>query len=224
MNIVLYTAMHGRQKTVKTCLEYLIRVKSELVKYDINLELIYGYTDPQDGQMLSKYPVLTYRALNNPLWMKFDGGMDVLKGLDYDVVCMFGSDDIADVEYFRKIKQWSLVYGYIGFQDIYFYNRISGERHYWPGYVGPREGEPAGAGKAYAREVMELIDYKLFQPSNDRGLDKGCHEIMKERNIKCKLLSVLDGPFICDVKDGQGLTPTSRFINLLPSNFVIPEY
>lgn len=223
MNLVLYTAMHGRRTTVKMCIEYLLNVGKELEKHGHTLTLVYGYTDKEDGDFLRNYKVRTYQAPNSPLWEKFHGGMQLLKKLDFDLVFMFGSDDIADTKYFLKCIDLAPFYGHIGVKDIYFYNRVSGERYYWPGYFGRREGEPAGAGKVYTKAVMEAIDYKIFQPSIDKGLDLGCWQIMKENKVKTKLLSVKEGFFLCDVKDGQGLTPTHRFINLVPESFEVPE-
>lgn len=214
MRLVYYTAMHGRQQTVKLCLEYTLAVREQLAQEGIELELIYGYTDQHDANFLSGYPVHAYQAPNSPLWKKFHGGMELLAGMDYDAVCMFGSDDIADVAYYRAMAELCRQYDYIGFTDIYFHDRVSKRSYYWPGYGVYRKGEPSGAGKCYSRDVMERIDHKIFQPSVGKGIDMGCDLLMKSIGVHAYLLSVKDGYLLCDIKDGQGITPLSRFGNL----------
>lgn len=215
MRIAVYSAMHGRQETVKKCLDYLHVIKSEVSEI-LELDFIYGYSWTKDGEFLKQWPdVKTFYAPNAPLWRKFHSGMDILKAGDYDACIMIGSDDIFDDKYISLIYLLLSDYDYIGFLDIYFHDRIGGQNWYWPGYKGYREGEPAGAGKVYSRKMMEALDYKIFQPSGDSGLDKGCHDRIMQTGLPykfCKLWKV--GAFLCDVKDNEGKTPLRKFTNL----------
>lgn len=215
MRIAVYSAMHGRQGTVKKCLDYLHLIKEEVAPW-VELDFIYGYSWTKDGDFLKQWPeVKTFQVANAPLWAKFHGGMDILKEGNYDACIMIGSDDIFDNHYIDTIYLYLAKYDYIGFRDIYFHNLEDSQNWYWGGYKGRREGEPAGAGKVYSRAALEALDYKIFQPSIDRGLDKGCHD----RIMSLGLPSIFPrlwttGAFLCDVKDGHGLTSLSKFPHL----------
>lgn len=225
MRIAVYTAMHGRKETVKECFKYLYRTMY-LAEGLIDIDFIYGYTTEEDREFLrfleTYYPVKAFQAPNEPLWKKFHGGMDILKNGDYDACIMIGSDDIFDFNYLLRVSELINHHDYIASEDIYFHDRISGKNYYWKGYENYRKGEPAGAGKVYTRKAMEAFDYKIFQPSIDKGLDKGCHDKAMELGLSFKLINCRkENLFLCDIKDGEGLTPISRFKDLgkLSDNF-----
>lgn len=219
MKIVYYTAMHERHETVKRCIEYNLRVKEQLKEHGIELDFIYGYSLDRDGLFLSNYDVHTYQIPNTPFYAKFNGGMKMLESMDFDVVVMMGSDDIAEVDYYLSIAKHSKKYDHIAFKDIYFYDTQTHRGYYWGGYTNYRKGEPAGAGKAYTRKAMETINFDLFRPSIDNGLDRGCWLLTQEHNMKTKLLSVKEDGFLCDIKDRMSKTPLRNFTYLERANF-----
>jgi len=216
MRIIVQSAMHGRYKTVKKCLDYLMIVADNLAP-DIDLCFIYGYTNKEDGNLLESYSerLQSYKVGNIPLWNKFHQGFELMKGQDFDAVICIGSDDIFNEDFVRFITEQIQNYDHIAFSDIYFYS-LQTERHYrWPGYTNHRKGEPAGAGKTYSKESLEPIDYKVFQPSKDIGLDAGTFDLIKDHGLSYKFFSLKEeGLYLCDIKDGQGLTPLERFFNL----------
>ena len=221
MKIIYYTAMQGRHDTVRMCLDYNMAVRDNLKEHGIELSFIYGYTTDGDDKFLSHWDVHTYFAPNNPLHAKFNGGMDLLESMDYDCVLMMGSDDIADVDYYLSIQKYYQDYDHIALKDIYFHDRLNKRSYYWPGYNNHRQGEPAGAGKVYTRQVMDRIKHDLFRPSIDRGLDYGCWTLMQKHNAKIKLLSVKKYGMVVDIKDSESLTKLRRFSNLEKTNLPI---
>lgn len=215
MKIAVYSAMHGRQGTVKKCLDYLHLIKNEVSEI-VQLEFIYGYTWTKDGEFLKQWPeIKTFQAPNAPLWRKFDAGHELLKDGDYDACIMIGSDDIFDDKFISLIYLLLVDHDYIGFLDIFFHDLKSGCNYYWPGYKGYREGEPAGAGKVYSRKMLESLNYHVFQPSGDSGLDKGCHDRVMQTGLPYKFTKLYKwGAFLCDIKDDEGKTPLRKFNNL----------
>ena len=221
MKIIYYTAMQGRHDTVRMCLEYNMAVRDNLKKHGVELSFIYGYTTDRDKKLLKDWEVQTYYAPNSPLHAKFNGGMPLLESMEYDCVLMMGSDDIADVDYYLSIQNHYKNYDHIALKDIYFHDRLNKRSYYWPGYNNHRQGEPAGAGKVYTRNMMERIGHDLFRPSIDRGLDYGCWKLMQEHNAKIKIISVKTHGMVVDIKDSNSKTKLRRFSNLEKINLPI---
>lgn len=216
MKIVIQTAMHKRQKTVKYCLDKM---------RDIDLSFVYGYTLKEDKEFLKKeldsfrdYTI--YGTLNSPLWLKFQSGIDLLRDMDFDLLICLGSDDYVDKAFIDYVIEKSAKHDFIGFEDIYFEG--DGKKYYWSGYTNHRVGEPCGAGKCYTKKGLELMDYNLFSQSLDRGLDNHAwNRVCK--HIDKRLISSIrkEGLNLTDVKDGKGLTPLyllSKGLTQIPNN------
>lgn len=202
MKVVIQTAMHGRQSTVKYCLDKM---------RGLDVEFVYGYTDKADRNFLVKelasfkdYTV--YSSCNSPLWMKFQTGVEILRSMDFDLLICLGSDDYIDQSFLDFVIDKAKTYDFIGFKDIYF--ESSGNKYYWKGYSNHRVGEPCGAGKCYTKKALELMDYKLFDNSKDRGLDHHAWT-QTQRLVKSRLVESIKEQSLnlTDVKDGKGLTP-----------------
>jgi len=201
--VVICTAMHGRQDTVRYCYEKMKHLP---------VEFMYGYTNISDGEFLQDMldSGVTYRVANQPLFNKFQVGIDLLKQLTFDVAIMLGSDDYIDEKFLDYVCKQAEKYDFIGFKDIYF---EQGEKtYYWSGYTNHREGEPSGAGKTYTREGLEQLNWNLYNNSINRGLDGSSWQRVKRFKLLSKIASVKrEGLKLVDVKDKGSLTPLVKF-------------
>ena len=101
----------------------------------------------------------------------------------------------------------------IGFEDLYF--KDNGNLYYWQGYQNQRKGEPCGAGKIYAKSFLEKLNYNLFGEVANKGLDGISWRRVKKTSAKILVTSLKENNlFLCDVKDGKGLTPIERIEGL----------
>lgn len=194
--IILLTAMHGRHYTVINCIN-----KSP------NIERYIVYSTDQDGEFLKRIGeknIIQHK--NNPLNEKWNAGLSYLKDVDFDAVILAGSDDYFDTDFLNFAKDNCLKYDMIAFKDMYF--EQDGAFYYWKGYNNHRKGEPAGAGKIYSKKFLNKIKYNLFPTRSDKGLDGQSWTIVNFMRAKTLVTTLKEnGLFLCDVKDGQGITP-----------------
>lgn len=201
--MILYSCVHGRLDTVQKCLDLSPQI-----------DRLYVYSNPQDGQFLKGKVKYLYQHPNQPLSEKWNYGVQKLKDIDFNHVVMMGSDDYFDQRFLDFIKEEAPKYDMIGFSDMYFSNKAS-ERYYWGGYQNERRGEPAGAGKVYSKEFLERVNYNLFPVQRPRGLDGQSWVITRHFTNNYKIFSLKEhNLWLCDIKDGKGVTPINKIQGL----------
>lgn len=204
MKIVVLSCVHGRLKTVKKALDL-----------SPELERVFVCSTPQEVNWLKSHGYdKSYQFGNFPLNEKWNYGVKLLKDIDFDYVVMMGSDDYFD-ENFVSWLETRQGYDMIAFTDMYFKDP-QGRNWYWKGYETNRVGEPAGAGKTYSKEYLERIDYNLFPVKSNKGLDGQSWVVANFTNANMLVTSLKEeGLFLCDIKDGQGITPLQNIRGLV---------
>lgn len=196
--------MHGRQKTVRYCLEKMPFIDKVMI-----------YSTDEDGEFLDTTDVIAKaKVKNNPLSFKWYMAIKCLEDLDFDYCVLLGSDDYIDKAYLdfvdREIKDCDM----IGFTDAYY--ESGKDRYYWSGYENHRKGEPVGAGKVYSRKFLEKINFSLYPSLQNVGLDYTAWKIVKDNNAKVKIFSLKEeGLKMVDVKDGEGMNSMEKLVSTL---------
>ena len=195
--------MWGRHKTVKKCLDLSPEV-DRLVVCSTN----------EDKKFLEGEDIKHIREFENqPLSNKWNYGVQCLRDIDFDYCIMMGSDDYFD-QRFLDFIELSQGYDLIAFTDLYFKD-IQGTPFYWGGYLTNRVGEPAGAGKTYSKEFLERINYNLFPVVSDKGLDGQSWVVANHAKARMLITSLkANNLWLCDIKDGEGITPLSSIRGL----------
>lgn len=203
MKIIALSCMHGRQDTVKYCLDKMPFIDKVMI-----------YTTKEDGDFLDSTDVIAKAPYKNqPLSFKWNAAVMTLEELDFDGVVLLGSDDYIDERFLDFAKANISNYDMIGFKDLYF--ESDGTLYYWGGYTSKRRGEPAGAGKIYSKSFLQKIRYNLFAEAKERGLDGISWKRVKNANAKVLITSLKENDlFLCDVKDGKGMTDISHIKDL----------
>lgn len=195
--------MHGRHDTVRYCLDKMPFIDKIMI-----------YSTDEDGVFLSDQDVVAsgqYR--NDPLSIKWNAAVMSLEDVEFDAVILLGSDDYVDERFVQFVSDNIDGHDMIAFTDLYF--ESDGHLYYWGGYEDGRKGEPAGAGKVYTKAFLERIKYNLFHEARNRGLDGVSWRRCKAANAKMLITSVRENDlFLCDVKDGQGMTDIKNLNNL----------
>lgn len=204
--IIVVSAMHGRQSTVKHCL-----TKLEALGLDVYM----AYSDSSDGLFLTQFDNVTSTHVSNyPLANKWNVSLQAVKYVDFDAVILLGSDDFIDANFLEFIKSKIVHYEMIAFTDMYF--EKGKKKYYWGGYTNHRKGEPAGAGKTYTKEFLKRINFDLFGGAVDRGLDGVSWNKCLKYGVKKLVTSMKQHDIICcDVKDGQGMTKLASIPNII---------
>lgn len=203
MKIIVLSCMHGRQNTVKYCLNKMPFIDKIMI-----------YSKDSDGEFLDSTDVFAKaKYKNSPLSFKWNAAMKTLEDVDFDGVILLGSDDYIDKKFLRFAQDNINNYDMIGFKDLYF--ESNNDMYYWGGYLNRRRGEPSGAGKIYNKSFLERINYNLFNEAREKGLDGLSWRKVKQSNAKTLITSLKENDlFLCDVKDGKGLTSIDRIEGL----------
>lgn len=129
---------------------------------------------------------------NFPLGNKWQSGVQVAKKLKADPLIINGSDDLLCPEYFKRVTELRAEgYHFIGLKSWYVYDLKSIYKFDYLASI------PLGGGRAYSKELLEKINYKLFDTRKDRHLDDlGWASVTtsKMKNI------ILNEPLILSVK------------------------
>jgi hypothetical protein len=201
--VIVLTCVHSRRETVRKCLRLN------------NIETVVVYSNTGDLEVLKSEGVKhIYHHANLPLSKKWNYGVQMLRDIDFDHVIFMGSDDYFNQSFLDFVKREAPKYDLLAFKDLFF--EEEGKFYYWAGYKGQREGEPAGAGKVYSKKFLEAINYNLFPRDINKGLDSLSWAIAKKYTKKIKVEGLAaNGLFLCDVKDGEGITPLSKIKDLI---------
>jgi hypothetical protein len=203
MKVVILTAMHGRQETVKYCFDKMPNIKK-----------IVMYSEDADGVFLNSFSnVHKFKTPNNPLSNKWNKGIKKLKNFDFDAVILLGSDDYVDEAFINYVSLNIAKYELIAFKDIYF--ESNDLTYYCGGYECKRKGEPVGAGKVYTKRFLRRIKYNLFPTPINKSLDGLSWNVCIRAKAKMLITTLKEnGLYCCDVKDGQGMTKIESVPNL----------
>jgi len=126
---------------------------------------------------------------NQPLSDKWQAGLDYARSFDFDALVVLGSDDfICENTLMFYSKQVSKGALFLGFQDCYLHDFYSKKTIYWKGYgtsniqqsQSHRVGETIGLGRVLRRDLLEFMDFDLWQGMN---ANKSLDGIMKNKIV-----------------------------------------
>lgn len=123
-------------------------------------------------------------APNKPLSDKFNIGLQGLRDIPFDYLFITGSDDIYTPGLWRAYEHLAQhkLYDYVGLLDFYFTDFQ--KTKYCPGFQHNRLGEPHGAGRMISREVIEKMDFTLWDNGLNSGLDASMTKRLNTLNLK----------------------------------------
>ena len=108
--IIVLSAMHKRQNTVKHCLEKMPFVDKYMI-----------YSDDDDGAFLQHTDVKGVKQVpNNPLSLKWNQAVVFLKNIEFDAVILLGSDDFIDEKFISFVSENISKYDLISFGKSFF--------------------------------------------------------------------------------------------------------
>lgn len=106
---------------------------------------------------------------NRPLGRKFNNGLKAISGYEFDYIFITGSDDMFTPGLFEHYESLKGKYHYCGLLDFYFTDL---ERvRYFSGHAANRKGEPIGSGRMIQRQVLEKLDWQLWDDGINHAMD-----------------------------------------------------
>lgn len=110
---------------------------------------------------------------NKPLGAKRQKGLEEIKHRNPDYVIFSGMDHLISNELFEAylvfMKQGC---EYIGFTDLYFFDKETKKLYYSWGYTNNRNGEPQGVWRTLSKEALEKCEWKLYDEATIGEMDK----------------------------------------------------
>lgn len=116
-------------------------------------------------------------VVKNVTGLKFNHGVKRAKKLDCKFVIIAGSDVLISKFYFNEyLLPNADKHRYMGIKDYLDYYPHNKRFKYWPGYIGEREGEPVGSGKAISIDLLTQVNINLFDNVMRGTIDYNSHK------------------------------------------------
>lgn len=205
MNPVVLIATHERLAVTKANIE-------SLMMQSVQPKIVLGVSDEREADQYHKWfpEVEIYGATNNPLGFKWQMGVMGAKKLKPDPLIILGSDDFLGVDYIEN----ALVYmkmpqiGFLGIKRWYVYAQRC---LYLYDYLS---AVPLGGGRCYSFELLEEINWQLFDPEKRVHLDDLGWENARKSSKRSVLVSEIkqEGLNIVSIKgDWPTINPYYKF-------------
>ncbi len=162
MKIILFIIKHEREWTW------------EVMKMSIErLQGIHSFEVVVVGDVSNSERYHKVETENHPLGAKRQKGLEYIKEIDPDYVIFSGMDHLISNDLFEAyLKLMKRGKEYIGFTDLYFFDKQTKKLYYSWGYTNNRHQEPQGTWRTLSREALEKCNWKLYDEKTIYSLDK----------------------------------------------------
>lgn len=206
--IGVVSAMWQRLELTDLVFSHIADMKTALAPFMELLPVVAGSEGEESRAVAEKNGFSYIETENLPLGAKWNAALSLLRDQDVDGVVILGSDDLLNDRFFHVLKE-SLDEGYLlaGLDTFFVLESRSGRLMEWLGYLPPREGESIGAGRFLHRELLERLNWHLWEDGLNAGLDASMWRLLRadadrrgqsftSRTINCRK----EGIVLVDVK------------------------
>lgn len=171
MNPTIIIATHQR-------LEITTNLINDLLKNQVKTNIVIGASLPNEikhYQKIESDQVKVITTPNKPLGLKWQQCANYARTIKADPLIILGSDDMLSPDFVanacNKIKQG---FHFIGLKRFYV---LHSKKKYTIDY---KPAMPIGGGRVYSAELLDSINWKVFNPSKNRHLDDdGWQNVLK---------------------------------------------
>lgn len=209
-----------REDITKTVFDYYQRLIIEL-KEIVEIQVFIVGSEGNKSKVLTKSFGFNYKEFpNSPLSSKQNQSVLFAKTWNPDGIVLFGSDDILDKKIFKFYVEYldteESKTHMLGFLDMYFY--VQGNVKYLKGYGERHKDKVLGAGKFFSRELLDTLDWKLWDKLLNRGLDGAMDKRLANLNVPIKRIKLIDyGFYMLGLDCVQGLSCKTKKRERLPN-------
>lgn len=201
MRILIPTLIYGRHKTFDVFAQGIRDLQAAYPEHKIDCIAV----GTGDKEAVEKHG-FEYHEYPNHLSKKAQYRLELSENRA-DYYLFLGSDDIVDVKTFGYyLKQIEDGAEWIAPYDIFYW--INKEIFYSSGYPqGDRYGESLAVGRCLSNNVLNKLDWKLWQTDKTRNIDRQAYTRLKALDIKSHFFCLRHiGGFICDIKTNDNLS------------------
>ena len=166
MNLAIVTAIDGRYNMTKAFLTACDRIK-----YETGVQT-YAAITPEDRclELIPWHDVRYIEYKNKPVGEKFNAAVKMLRDTDFTHMMILGSDDLVStpfIEHALTLDEFDIS----GIDGLWFWGlnpRRAGFKSF--GFF-PVNKVYAGPGKIISRRLVEAVDYEVWPPACNYGMD-----------------------------------------------------
>ena len=178
--IGVVSAMWQRLELTDLVFSHIADMKTALAPFMELLPVVAG-SEGEESRAVAERNGFSYTEVENlPLGAKWNAALSLLRDQDVDGVVILGSDDLLNERFFHVLKE-SLDEGCLlaGLDTFFVLESRSGRLMEWLGYLPPREGESIGAGRFLHRELLERLNWHLWEDGLNAGLDASMWRLLR---------------------------------------------
>jgi len=161
----------------------------------------------EDKKVFEEHGIETYLYKNEPLGEKHNFAIKKLRDRCTHVLHM-GSDDVIDNTYVDQIIKYA-DYDYVWGLGLMFYSVRQKRIRFWEG----ANKNLGGPGKLVRAELLNKVDWHIWNDKLNCGLDKSCFEILTPHVQTVKRFSVAATKcMLLDIKSDMNINPYHLFM------------
>jgi len=103
-----------------------------------------------------------------------------------------------------------------GVLDLYMFDTDDRTAVYWPGYIGPREGEMIGACRMLSADLLHALEWEPYDPTLSINLDASMTKKLRGREITRHGIFGGEELMVLSVKEKSSITKMGDFTNVEP--------
>ena len=211
--IGVVSAMWQRLELTDIIFSHIKKLRSSLAPVMELLPVVAG-SEGEKSRCVAERNGFTYIEVENrPLGAKWNAALSLLRWQNIDGTVILGSDDLLNERFFHVLKRYidegCLL---LGLDTFFVLEPRNGRLMEWMGYLPPREGESVGAGRFLHRELLERLNWHLWDDSLNGGLDRSMWRRLKTdailRNEK------FDSKTVCCQEEGIALVDVKSSVQI----------
>lgn len=211
VNLIIYIVAHGRPDTFNACLEGVKRF-AKAAPYQVTAWpfVVCTQGDEENIKLCRSHCVTYIEAPNDPLGAKFNAGLEYVKRYKWTHLMQLGSDDILSNRlwgrYYAPFMHGVKLFGVCG---LWVYHKNTGKVKSFQD-----SNQIFGAGRVISRQVIEKLNYRLWDDEVQRGLDNNSYKkMMATGAIFDEVFYAINGNhYLLDIKeDGKNINEWDTF-------------
>jgi len=204
--ILIFLALWKRPKITELCFEGLNRLRTHP---DFDIQVLAVLSEEEMKPLCAKYHVNYVECENSPLGRKKNYGLSFAKNHTFDYLMEIGSDDLILNELLDSYKPFiESGVKFFGIRDAAYIDSEGG-------YCNRLQSNSTyGAGRMIHRSLLELVDFRLWKETLERGLDNNSVFSFMRRGIDYKQVKPMAFPGVIDVKSAENIWPFNHRVGV----------
>ena len=174
--------------------EILQYCMNKLKKMNLQKNIIYIVSNREDLNIVKKNGFNFYLSVNNPLGLKFNNMIKLVKNLNCNYFMILGSDDLLEEDYINKSLQLIDNYDVVGTDTQIIHIKKDIYKRSYNGHYN----RTFGSGRIYTKEMAEKLNYDFFDENINHSLDRSITIRMDRNNLKMGIVDSSIISYFCE--------------------------